>query len=186
MFQREKELQHFASCITYVILCNSPNNCMRQVLLLPPNKWGNRNITSILVRIQTIICLIPKVPFPTISNSIPQSGIIKHVLVVEDSRYIATLILNIYIDKYHHYTRMHVHIYKLSLVMRQILVQMTSWYRYTHRIAKKNKQKSKYKNLTRIPKSKYWQRFGAIVMLILCWWEYNDGSVTLKKSGSLL
>lgn len=89
--QREKEPQHSASCIRYIILCNSPNSCMRRVLLLPPNKWGNRSTRSVLVRIQTIIYLISKVPFPTMSNSIPQSCIITHILIVEDSTYIATL-----------------------------------------------------------------------------------------------
>lgn len=40
---------------------------------------------------------------------------------------------------------MHIHIYKGSLVIRQILIETTVWYHYTRRIAKKNKQKPKYK-----------------------------------------
>lgn len=78
--QRENELQRSAGCIRYVIL-------LEYVILLT-TAWDwyyychliNEETgaqRSTLVRIQTIICLIPKVlTFLTMSNSIPQSEII--------------------------------------------------------------------------------------------------------------
>lgn len=75
--KEKKGLQPSASSIRYAILCNFPNNCMRWLLLLSPNKWGNQEHRG-LHNCQNSNPYLPDskvLTSPTTSNSAPKVGL---------------------------------------------------------------------------------------------------------------